>query len=100
MIAQAVVAEADRGLRWALSPPVAALWPKPPQFGLGTGMFDECFRAATDGFLEALFGGGAVALQQVPFADVELRLAALFRLLRGGERGRCIMPPEMSSNTA
>jgi hypothetical protein len=33
-----------------------------------------------DGFLEALPGGRAVALQELPFADVELRLAALFRL--------------------
>jgi hypothetical protein len=33
-------------------------------------------------FLEALLGGPAVALQELPLADIELRLAALFQFLR------------------
>jgi hypothetical protein len=46
------------------------------------------FLAGADGVLEALPGCRAVALQELPFADIELRLATLVRLLRGGQRGR------------
>jgi hypothetical protein len=41
------------------------------QFGLRTGIFDKCFWATADGFLEALPGGGEVALQEQPFDNLE-----------------------------
>jgi hypothetical protein len=71
------------------------LGPQPPQFGLGAGVFDERFWTVADGFLKTLFGERAVALQELPFADIKQRLAALLRLLRGGKRCRRIAPPEI-----
>jgi hypothetical protein len=41
------------------------------QFGLRNSIFDRCFWAVADGFLEALLGGGAVALQEQPFDILE-----------------------------
>src|SRR6516225_9435737 len=56
------------------------------ELGLGVGEFDEILRAGIGGGGERFDGGGAVGAQEVPFADIELRLAALVRLGGGGER--------------
>src|SRR5215469_6178077 len=60
--------------------------PEPLELGLGVGELDEILRAGVGGGLEGRDGGGAVGAQEVPFADVELRLAALVGL--GGSSQR------------
>ena len=60
---------------------------EPLQFNAGPGIFEEIIRAAGERSLERGSGLAAVPLQQIPFADIELRLAPIIRRAAGGKRG-------------
>ena len=89
-----------RGNRPAQRQRGPASLPQPLELRLRVGGLDEILRAGARRRLERLDRGRAVGAQQLPVADVELRLAALVGLAGRGQRrlrGAC---PRYNSTTA
>src|SRR5215468_10041032 len=61
----------------------SALAQEPLHLDFGHVALDEVRRAPSRCLLETLACGGNIALQQMPFADIEIRLALLI-IVRGG----------------